>query len=110
MNIQFDGKVVLITGGSAGIGLAAAELYGSLGAKVAICGTNAEKLSHAADGLKEKGITVFSETCDVASGEDLQRFADDTEKALGPIDIWVSNAALCPQYSILDTDDALWAG
>lgn len=108
MNIRFDGKVVLITGGSAGIGLAAAELYGSLGAKVAICGTNAEKLTHAADGLKEKGITVFSETCDVASGEDLQRFADDTEKALGPIDIWVSNAALCPQYSILDTDDALW--
>ena len=108
MNIRFDGKVVLITGGSAGIGLAAAELYGSLGAKVAICGTNAEKLARAADSLKEKGIVAFGETCDVASGEELQRFADDTEKTLGPIDIWVSNAALCPQYSILDTEDALW--
>ena len=57
MNIRFDNKVVLITGGSAGIGLAAAELFGSLGARVSICGTNPDKLERAAAGLRDKGVT-----------------------------------------------------
>ena len=44
MEIRFDNKTALITGGTGGIGLACAELMGSLGAKVAICGTNPAKL------------------------------------------------------------------
>ncbi len=108
MNIRFDNKVVLITGGSAGIGLATAELFGSLGARVAICGTKADKLARAAAALRDKGITVFSQTCDVADSASLASFARCAEAALGPIDIWVSNAAIYPQYAIIDTDEALW--
>lgn len=108
MNIRFDNKVTLITGGSAGIGLAAAELFGSLGAKVAICGTNPDKLARAAAELRDKGITVYSQTCNVSDSDALASFAAGTEAALGPIDIWVSNAAIYPQYAIIDTDEALW--
>lgn len=108
MNVRFDEKVVLITGGTAGIGLSAAEVFGGLGAKVAICGTKQDKLEAAANGLKEKGITVFYETCDVGNTASLSAFAAHAEEALGPVDIWVSNAGMYPQYSIIDTEEAMW--
>lgn len=108
MDIRFDGKTALITGGTDGIGLAAAELFGSLGAKVAVCGTRQEKLQRALERLEGQGITAFGEPCDVSDGRALADFSAHAAAALGPVDIWVGNAAICPQYSILDTDEALW--
>lgn len=108
MDIRFDNKMAVITGGTAGIGLAAAELFGSLGAKVAICGTNPVKLEKAVNQLKDKGITVFGETCDVSDATSLETFAAHAEAALGPMDIWVSNAGIYPQYSIIDTPENMW--
>lgn len=108
MNIRFDDRTVLITGGSSGIGLACAELFGSLGAKVSICGTNPGKLEKALAGLRAKGITAFGQICDVSKGGDIESFAAGTEAALGPINIWISNAGIYPQYSLIDTDEALW--
>ncbi len=108
MDIRFDNKVALITGGTSGIGLAFAELAGSLGAKVAVCGTNPNKLSKALEELRGKGITAYGETCDVSDSAALQAFADRTQAELGPIDIWVSNAGVYPQHSIIDTTEEVW--
>ena len=108
MDIRFDNKVALITGGTSGIGLAFAELAGSLGAKVAVCGTNPNKLSKALEELRGKGITAYGETCDVSDGTALQAFADHAQAELGPIDIWVSNAGVYPQHSIIDTTEEVW--
>ena len=108
MDIRFDNKVALITGGTSGIGLSCGELMGSLGARVAVCGTNPMKLEAAVEKLKGKGITAFGETCDVSDGKALQGFAEHTQAEMGPIDIWVSNAGVYPQYSIIDTPEAVW--
>lgn len=108
MNIRFDNKVILVTGGTGGIGLSYAELVGTLGAKVAVCGTNPKKLEAALESLRAKGISAFGETCDVSDAASLERFAAHTEAELGPIDVWVSNAGVYPQYSIIDTSEEIW--
>ena len=53
-------------------------------------------------------ITAFGETCDVSDGESLKGFARHAEEALGGLDIWVSNAGVYPQYSIIDTPENVW--
>ena len=108
MKFDFTGKVAVITGGSAGMGYAAAELFGLCGAKVAICARNKEKLAAAVDSLKAKGIDAIGEECDVSSSKELFKFADDVEKHFGKIDIWVSNAGYMPFSLIKDCDDDLW--
>lgn len=108
MDIRFTNKVVLITGGTTGIGFAAAELFGSLGARVGICGTREGKLAEAAEKLRAQGIEVFCEVCDVSQADALQAFAQHAQEALGPMDVWVSNAGIYPQYSILDTGEETW--
>lgn len=108
MDIRFDKKVVVITGGSAGIGLACAELFGSLGAAVSICGTNPDKLQRAVGRLRDAGVEAFGEVCDVSNGEALRAFAAHTTAALGAINIWIANAGIYPQYSIIDTPEEIW--
>ena len=108
MNIRYDGKTVLITGGTAGIGLATAQVFGSLGAKVAICGTNPTKLGKAVEALKSAGIDVYGQVCNVADAASMDDFASNTEKALGPVDVWILNAGIYPQFSIIDTDETVF--
>jgi len=87
-----DGHVAIITGGGSGIGLAIAELYGELGAKVAICGRKIERLDAAKKQLEAKGITVFAATCDIREAEQVARFVDHAKEAIGDATILVNNA------------------
>lgn len=101
----FINKNVVITGASAGIGLAAARYLGRLGARLVICGTGQAKLKAAVDALKNEGIFAEGFVCDVGQGSqmaDLARFAMET---LGVIDIWINNAGIYPQYRIIDTPE-----
>ncbi|WP_308588871.1 SDR family oxidoreductase [uncultured Oscillibacter sp.] len=108
MEMDYTNQVVLITGGSAGIGFACAALFLELGAAVSICGTNAEKLHDALRALEGTGGSVYGEVCDVADGEALRAFAAHTRERLGEIDVWISNAGVCHRYDILDTPEAVF--
>lgn len=109
MEFNFKDKIAVITGGTAGIGLATAELLGTLGAKVAVCGTGKEKLDKAVGYLESLGIETYGEVCDVASSKAQFDLADHVEEHFkGNIDIWVSNAAIFPLYSIIDTPEELF--
>jgi len=108
MEISFKGKTALITGASEGIGYATAELFGRLGAKVAICGRNMQKLENAKKSLENNGIDVFIQSADVADTKQFMSFADNAEKAFGSIDIVVNNAGYMPFVLLKDTTEEMW--
>jgi NAD(P)-dependent dehydrogenase (short-subunit alcohol dehydrogenase family) len=75
MDLGYAGRVAVVTGGSSGIGLAAARLLLAEGARVAICGRDAARLDAARDGLAG-GERLLAMRCDVLDRDAVARFAD----------------------------------
>jgi 3-oxoacyl-[acyl-carrier protein] reductase len=88
------GQIALVTGGSRGIGLAVARRLGSMGAKVAICARDPQKLNESAAALRGEGIAVLPIPADVSKADDIARLAEQVERSLGPLDIVVNNAGI----------------
>jgi len=108
MEINLKNKVAVITGGTAGIGYAIAELFGQEGAKVAICSRKQVNIDRAVDKLQSQGIEVLGVAFDVADHLALFAFADQVEERFGGIDIWVSNAGILLEKRIVDTSLKQW--
>jgi 3-oxoacyl-[acyl-carrier protein] reductase len=89
-----EGKVAIITGASRGIGFAVAHRLGTLGAKVGLCARDAGQLKSAADELRPVAAGVFTAAVDVTHGDEIVAFVQNTEKALGPVEILVNNAGI----------------
>lgn len=97
-------KVVAITGGSDGIGLALAEVYLSKGYQVAICGRNQKKLDfafHKLNALK-KG-EVFATVADVSEKSDCKNFIQSCLAKFGRIDVLINNAGISMRAIFTDT-------
>jgi len=90
---RFEGRVVLVTGGSSGIGYATAQAFLQEGAKVAITGRNATRLQRAEKELARFG-TVVAVRGDVAKAADAKRMVSEATKRLGPLDVLVNNAGV----------------
>ncbi|MEZ4300442.1 MAG: glucose 1-dehydrogenase [Polyangiaceae bacterium] len=105
--ITLEGKVVLVTGGSRGIGEAIAHGCGSVGAKVAIASRKLEGVTAAAERLRKEGITVEPFACHTGKLEDIQRLVQATVDKLGKIDVVVNNAATNPYFGpMMSVEDA----
>ncbi len=85
-------QVVVITGGSAGIGRAAAQAFAAQGYAVGLIARGAERLDRARKELEASGARVHTVVADVADAEALEVAADEMETTLGPINVWVNNA------------------
>ncbi|HEY7741206.1 MAG TPA: SDR family oxidoreductase [Steroidobacteraceae bacterium] len=94
------GKVVLITGGSSGIGLAAAERCAEAGAKVVIVARDPEKLEAARAQLAARSATVFAYQCDIADNAACDAFARQVLEEHGGVDVLVNNAGRSIRRSI----------
>jgi NAD(P)-dependent dehydrogenase (short-subunit alcohol dehydrogenase family) len=90
---RFEKQVVLVTGGSSGIGQATAKAFLTEGAKVAISARNLPRLRAATRLLRTVG-DVLPIRGDVSKATDARRFARETERRLGPIDVLVNNAGI----------------
>lgn len=85
-------QTVLITGASAGIGRATAQLFGQRGANVALLARGAAGLEGAARDVEAGGGKALSIPTDVADYSAVATAADEAEAAFGPIDVWVNVA------------------
>jgi NAD(P)-dependent dehydrogenase (short-subunit alcohol dehydrogenase family) len=94
------GKVVVITGGSSGIGLAAAERCVDAGATVVICGRDSQKLEAARAKLAEHGGKVFAHASDIADPAACDEFARRVLAEHGHVDVLVNNAGRSIRRSI----------
>ncbi len=86
------GKIVVVTGGGAGVGRATAREFAARGDDVALIGRDGARLEVAAEELRATGVRALAVPADVANAEEVQAAADLIEERLGPIDIWVNNA------------------
>jgi dehydrogenase/reductase SDR family member 7B len=87
-------KVVIITGGSSGIGKAMAALFGSKGSKLLITGRNIEELNKTVQELKSQNITVSGFQADVSKEDDNRRMAEEAIRLYGTIDVLINNAGI----------------
>jgi short-subunit dehydrogenase len=89
-----ENKVVIITGGSSGIGKALALAFGTRGSQILITGRNPEELAKAVEEISNQGITVKGFQADVSKEDDNRRMAEAALAAFGRIDILVNNAGV----------------
>jgi NAD(P)-dependent dehydrogenase (short-subunit alcohol dehydrogenase family) len=85
-------EIAVITGGTAGIGRAVARRLAARGTHVAVLARGWDRLDATADELRRLGIAALALEVDVADESAVEQAAEETERQLGPIDIWINNA------------------
>ena len=103
-----ENKVALVTGASRGIGFAIARNLAGLGAKVALCAREPERLEKSAASLRAEGAGVAALPADIRDANEIVRLVSKTEQALGPIAILVNNAGIGYFAPIQDASEANW--
>jgi NAD(P)-dependent dehydrogenase (short-subunit alcohol dehydrogenase family) len=95
---DLTGKVALITGSTKGIGRAIAEAMAAFGAKVVVSSRKPDACEEVRAKIVAAGGQAVSIPCNIGSKEELTRLVDETNRALGPVDVLVCNAAVNPHF------------
>jgi len=104
---EFEGRVAVVTGGAAGIGLATVERLAAGGAAVVI-GDVGEGLVKKESDLREAGLEVRARPADVRSSADLEALASLAANLYGGVDILVCSAGIQHYGTVVDTPEELW--
>ena len=91
---DFKDKIVLITGGSRGLGLVMAREFAREGARLVICARDEDELERARVDLESRGAEVMIHPCDVTSRTDVLEMVSAIESRMGGVDVLVNNAGV----------------
>ena len=109
MNLGLTGKVAIITGGSEGIGKAAAQSMAAEGAQVVICARRVDVLEQAAVDIRAAtNGEVLTVPTDVTQSKQVQNLFAKTIEAFGRIDILVNNAGTSAAHPFEEASEAIW--
>lgn len=104
MDMGLKNKVVVITGGSQGIGKAAALEFAKEGCQVCVCARRQERLDAAKSHFEALGFELFTQQVDVTKYDQLEAFADAVVARYGRIDVWINNAGTNQFKMVIDYD------
>jgi NAD(P)-dependent dehydrogenase (short-subunit alcohol dehydrogenase family) len=109
MDLQLTGKVAVVTGGSAGIGLAVARGLAAEGTHLALCARDAERLDAAAAQLRtDFSVRVRTVPADLAVPGDAGKVTAAVTEEFGGADILINNAGTGSEETILEAPDERW--
>jgi 3-oxoacyl-[acyl-carrier protein] reductase len=109
LELELKGKVAIISGGSDGMGRAAAERLASEGVKVGICARRKDHLERAADEIrKATGGEVLAVPADVSRAADVEAVVKAVADRWGGVDILLNNAGTSNANAFETVDDATW--
>lgn len=108
MRNQFEGKTVVVTGGSKGIGKGIAKVFSEKGANIAIISRDLTQGQETANALKNNDNNVNAYTADVTSLQSLEKIAQIIFNDFGSIDIVCANAGIFPSATIDDMTEEQW--
>ena len=105
MDMGLEGKVVVITGATAGLGKGFIPAFLAEGCKVAVCGRDEKRCAV----VRAEYPDILVVRADVAKQADLEHLAEETVKAFGGIDIWINNAGVIGEAKmLLETSADQW--
>jgi NAD(P)-dependent dehydrogenase (short-subunit alcohol dehydrogenase family) len=106
---KLQGQVAIITGGSRGLGRAAAELLAAMGAAVVLTARSADAVESVAAALRATGARAIGVAADVADPEQVEEIVESALDQFSRIDILVNNAGIIwPVEEVVDTDPDEW--
>jgi len=109
MSKRLDGKVIIITGSTRGIGRACALLCAKNGAKVVVNGrSDNDAMKECLSMIEEIGGEAVGIAADVSSRPDVERLVNETVEKYGTVDGLVNNAGVAPFVDFLEMDDETW--
>jgi 3-oxoacyl-[acyl-carrier protein] reductase len=108
MNLELDGKVAIVTGGSRGIGRGIALALAAEGARIVTCARGGEALDAVAEELRDRGGEVETVELDLGEGDAGARLVDAARRRFGGVDVVVNNVGGNRRKPFEETTDEDW--
>jgi NAD(P)-dependent dehydrogenase (short-subunit alcohol dehydrogenase family) len=101
-------KIVLITGGSGGLGQALAQAFATDGSRLVVVARDPERLRCAVEKIEHNGVQVLAFPCDISDRNQVRALAQEVRSHWGDVQILVNNAGIARAVSFSDMPDELW--
>ena len=101
-------KIVLITGGSGGLGQAFAQAFAAKGSRVIIAARDREELQRAVEKMGGNGVQILAFPCDISDRDQVSALAQEVRSRWGDVQVLVNNAGIARAVSFSDMPNELW--